>query len=278
MKQNVIPSAEEREKSGPGPMPEGDTIFRAARTLNTALAGQTVKRFETVLPNLARVDDQQRIAGRTIERVVPHGKHLIIDFSGGLHLRTHMRMNGSWHIYRAGERWKRKRSDMRVVIATDDWIAVAFNVPVAEFLDDRAIVRQNDLRRIGPDILGDTFDIDEAFRRIRERPDAQIADVLLNQRVVAGIGNIWKSETLYACRVNPFVRVADVNDDQIRCLLTTARKLMQRSANAESRNEIRVYSRGGEACKRCRTKIASNKQGLDARLTYWCPQCQSGVG
>jgi endonuclease VIII len=256
-------------------MPEGDTIFRAARTLNTALAGKTVTRFETVLAQLARVDDQEPIAGRKIEQVVPHGKHLIIDFSGGLHLRTHMRMNGSWHIYRAGERWKKPRRDMRVVIATEEWVAVAFNIPVAEFLDDRALVRQKDLRHIGPDVLGDTFDVDEAFRRVRARPDAEIADVLLNQRVVSGIGNIWKSETLFACRVNPFARVADLTDEQVTCLLTTARELMQRSANADQRNDIKVYSRGGESCRVCKTPIASKKQGIDARLTYWCPKCQA---
>jgi endonuclease-8 len=259
-------------------VPEGDTIFRAARTLNTALAGKTVRRFETVLAQLASVDDQEPIAGRTIEQVVPHGKHLIIDFSGGLHLRTHMRMNGSWHIYRPGERWKKRRDEMRVVIATDDWVAVAFNVPVAEFLNDRAIVRQNDLRHIGPDVLGDTFDAGEAFRRIRARPDTEIAEVLLNQRVIAGVGNIWKSETLFACRVNPFVRVADLTDDQVYCLVTSARKLMQRSTTAESRNNIAVYSRGGDPCRRCKTPIASRKQGIDARLTYWCPVCQgSGI-
>lgn len=258
-------------------MPEGDTIFRAARTLNSALAGKKVTRFETLFPQLARVDDQEPIVGRTIEQVVPHGKHLIIDFSGGLHLRTHMRMNGSWHIYRPGERWKKRRSEMRLVITTDDWVAVAFNVPVAEFLDDRAIVRQNDLRHIGPDVLGHTFDAEEAFRRIRARPDAEIADVLLNQRVIAGIGNIWKSETLFACGVNPFLRVVDLDDEQIKCLVASARKLMQRSANADSRNHNAVYSRGGDPCRRCRTPIASRKQGIDARLTYWCPQCQGGV-
>jgi endonuclease VIII len=255
-------------------VPEGDTIFRAARTLNAALAGKIVRRFVTVFPQLARVDDQQPIAGRTIEKVVPVGKHLIIDFSGGLHLRTHMRMNGSWHIYKPGERWKKRRDDMRVVVETDDWVAVAFNVPVAEFLDDRSLPRQNDLRHIGPDVLGDTFDFDEAFRRIRARPGAQIADVLLNQRVVAGIGNIWKSETLFACGVNPFALVENLSDAQIDCLLKSARKLMGRSANAESRNNMKVYSRGGEPCRKCRTPIASKKQGLDARLTYWCPACQ----
>jgi endonuclease VIII len=255
-------------------VPEGDTIFRAARTLNTALAGKTVRRFATVFPHLARVDDQQPIAGRTIERVTPAGKHLIIDFSGGLHLRTHMRMNGSWHIYRPGQRWKKRRDDMRVVVETDDWVAVAFNVPVAEFLDDRSLARQDDLRKIGPDVLGDAFDVDEAFRRVRAHPASEIANVLLNQRVVAGIGNIWKSETLFACGVNPFTRVADLSEQQVTCLLKSARRLMTRSANAQSRNNINVYSRGGEPCRTCRTPIASKKQGPDARLTYWCPACQ----
>lgn len=259
-------------------MPEGDTIFRAARTLNAALAGKTVRRFETVLAQLARVDDQNPIAGRTIEQVTPVGKHLMIDFSGDLHLRTHMRMNGSWHIYRPGEKWRKRRSEMRIVIETDEYVAVAFNVPVAEFLDDRSLVRQQDLRHIGPDVLGDTFDSDEAFRRIRARPDAQIADVLLNQRVLAGIGNIWKSETLFACRVHPFLRVADLSDAQVNCLLENARKLLRRSVNADSRNNLFVYSRGGDPCRRCKTPIESRKQGLDARLTYWCPKCQAPVG
>src|SRR5688572_5811681 len=134
-------------------MPEGDTVFRAARTLHAAMAGQKVTRFETALAPLARVDDEKTIAGRTIERVFAAGKHLIFDFSGGLHLRTHMRMNGSWHIYRASERWKRPRRDMRVVVGTDTYVAVGFNIPVAEFLDDRGMRRQEDLRRIGPDLL-----------------------------------------------------------------------------------------------------------------------------
>ena len=102
-------------------------------------------------------------------------------------------------------------------------------------------------------------------------------NVLLNQRVIAGIGNIWKSETLFACRVNPFVRVEELSDEQVSCLITSARKLLQRSANADARNNMRVYSRGGDPCRRCKTPIASRKQGIDARLTYWCPQCQPDV-
>ncbi len=255
-------------------MPEGDTILRTARTLNAALSGKTVEKFETLLPKLARVDDEAPLKGRSIEAVRAQGKHLLIDFSGGLHLRTHMRMNGSWHIYRAGERWQRPRGDMRIVIAAGDFVAVAFNVPVAEFLDDAQLARSRDLRELGPDVLAPGFDAEEAFRRIRGRADRDIDEVLLDQHAIAGIGNIWKSEVLFACRVHPFTRVDSLADDQIRCLIDRARKLLGRSANATSPNDLYVYSRGGKPCRRCRTKIESRKRGDGARLTYWCPQCQ----
>jgi endonuclease VIII len=259
-------------------VPEGDTIFRTARTLDAALSGKTVRRFETVFPKLARVDDETPVAGRTIERVSPLGKHLLIDFSGGLHLRTHMRMNGSWHIYRPGERWQKRRQDMRIVIESDEYVAVAFNVTVAEFLDDRALERQRDLQQLGPDLLSASFDAEEAFRRIRARSGSDIASILLDQRAIAGIGNIWKSETLFACRVNPFIDIEMLSDEQVRCLIENARKLLTRSANATRPNDLFVYSRAGQPCRRCRTPIASRKQGLDARLTYWCPECQGAVG
>ena len=250
-------------------MPEGDTIYRAARTLNTALAGRTVTRFATVLPQLARVDDDAPIAGRTIERVVSSGKNLIIDFSGDLHLHTHMRMNGSWHLYKPGEKWMRRRSDMRIVIETDAWVAVGFTIPVAAFHDERSLERQDDLRQIGPDLLAESFDADEALRRIRERADSEIADVLLNQRVVAGIGNEYKSEVLHLGRINPFVHVSSLSDEQIRELLRIARKLMLASVRPKN-----VYGRGGQRCRKCGTAIAFAKQGRDARSTYWCPRCQ----
>lgn len=266
-------------------MPEGDTIHRAARTLNTALAGQTVKRFETALAQLARVDDETPLAGRTIERVSAAGKNLIIDFSGDLHLRTHMRMNGTWHIYRAGERWKKRRDEMRVVIETDKWVAVAFNVPVAEFHDARSLARQDDLLHIGPDLLGETFDHDEAMRRIRERADSDIADVVLNQRVVAGIGNEFKSEILFLANVNPFTKVDKLTDEQLDTILRTARKIMLANVNKrpaaritnfslDIRNKQWVYGRGGKPCRKCGTPVEYAKQGRDARGTYWCPRCQ----
>src|SRR3954469_23995470 len=178
-------------------MPEGDTIFRAARTLHRALAGHEVVRFESVLPALTRIHEDTPITGRVIESVSAAGKHVLMRFSGDLVLRTHMRMNGSWHIYRPGERWRRPRRDMRLVVATRDFEAVGFNVPVAEFLQGKAIERQEDLRLMGPDLLADSFDMEEAIRRFRTRQALEIADALLNQRVVAGAGNVYKSEVLF---------------------------------------------------------------------------------
>ena len=262
-------------------MPEGDTIHRAAKTLHAALSGRQVTRFETVFPQLARVDEDAPLAGRTVDSVEAAGKNVLMHFSGDLHLRTHMRMHGSWHIYKPGEKWRRPRGDMRIVIETDTWVAVGFNVPIAEFYDER----QEDLRKIGPDFLGDTFDEEEALRRIKARADTEIADVILNQRVVAGIGNEYKSEVLFMSRVNPFSLVRDLSDEQLGTILTTARKVMQANVRKRSTQRITtfsldprqptyVFSRGGKPCRKCGTPIAYKKQGKDVRGTYWCPQCQ----
>lgn len=253
-------------------MPEGDTIHRAARTLHTALAGRTITRFESVLPQLARVE----VAGRTIDGVRAEGKNLLMDFSGDLHLHTHMRMHGTWHLYRPGERWRKRHSDMRIVIETDAWIAVGFNIPVAGF---------NAVVEIGPDFLAETFDANEALRRVRERGAEEIAEVLLNQRVAAGIGNEYKSEVLFLGCVNPFAPAANLTDEQLGGLLRIARKLML--ANIRKRTQGRnttfsldpsqskyVYGRAGKPCRKCGTPIERKRQGRDARLTFWCPRCQ----
>jgi endonuclease-8 len=273
-------------------MPEGDTIFRAARTLHRALAGHEVVRFESVFPALTRVDDDTPIAGRRIERVTAAGKHVLMRLSGDLVLRTHMRMNGSWHIYRRGEAWRRPRRDMRIVIATAEFEAVGFNVPVAEFLDPRAMARQDDLRSMGPDLLADRFDAQESLRRFRERPEVSIADALLDQRLVAGAGNVYKSEVLFLCGVNPFARVAAVNDERLLALLATARKHLQANVidataaivtyrgyrrttrRADPAERLYVYGRAGKPCRTCGTPIEMRAQGPNARLTYWCPRCQ----
>ena len=276
-------------------MPEGDTIHRAARTLHRALAGQVVTAFESVYPHLTRVHDDQPITGRTMERVSALGKHVLMAFSGpgdALVLRTHMRMNGSWHIYRPGERWQRGRGDMRVLVATAGFVAVAFNVPVAEWLTLRDMERHGELTKLGPDLLAGDFDACEATRRLRARTGTDVADALLNQRVMAGVGNVYKSEVLFACRVNPFVTVSSLTDQQVDCLVRTARRFLQanvtegraamttymgfrRTTNRDSPSDrLWVYGRAGEPCSRCGTSIQMRKQGRDARLTYWCPACQ----
>jgi endonuclease-8 len=264
-------------------MPEGDSIFRAARALDRALKDQLVEKFESVLPALTRVDEDRPLAGRTIESVSARGKHLLMRFSGDLVLHTHMRMNGSWHIYRPGVRWQRPASDMRIVITAPNVVAVGFNIPVAEFLSSRDLVRHRELGRLGPDLLAASFDDAEARRRIRALPRAAIADVLLNQHVVAGIGNVLKSEILFVAAVHPFERVADVADADLDRIMSVARELMAMSVGGPGRQTTRsmdpaaklwVYGRGGLPCRKCGTPIESKKTGLDARLTYWCPRCQ----
>jgi formamidopyrimidine-DNA glycosylase len=182
-------------------MPEGDTIFRSARALHQALAGQTISLFETAYAPLASVNDQSPVAGRTVEQVESRGKWLLIHFSGDLILTTHMLMSGSWHIYRVGERWKRARSHMRIVLGTADLVAVAFDVPVARFYTARTLERFAGVAGLGPDVLGKQFAADEAAARMLERGDEEVGNVLLNQRVMAGIGNVFKSEICFACGV-----------------------------------------------------------------------------
>jgi len=272
-------------------MPEGDTIFRTARTLNRALSDRVVTAFESVFPALTRVHEDHPVTGRTLKSVVSRGKHLLMFFSGDLILHTHMRMNGSWHIYRPGERWQRPRRDMRVVVATDAFVAVAFNVPVAEFLTERELERHPQLRELGPDLADDPFDRGEAVRRIRQHDRDAIGDVLLNQRVVSGAGNVLKSEILFVSGIDPFRPAGDLSDAELDRLLDSARTLLamnivepgqalNRAAGRHTTGSLNqdeklwVYGRGGKPCRRCGTAIESKKTGLDARLTYWCPVCQ----
>ena len=250
-------------------------------------------RFESAFPKLTRVHEDTPITGRTVSAVTSAGKHLLIHFSGDLVLRTHMRMNGSWHIYRPGERWQRSRTDMRVVVATDDFEAVGFNIPIAEFVRGRELSRHRELGRLGPDLLAEHFDAVEAVRRIRNLRHKAIADALLDQSALAGIGNVYKSEVLFACRVNPFVHTAVLDDPTIAALVDTARKFLlanvsdrMRSAMTtytgfrrttkrdDPRERLWVYGRARLPCRRCGTPISVRKHGPDARLTYWCATCQ----
>ena len=276
-------------------MPEGDTIFRAARTLHRALAGQQVIAFESVLPALNRVDEDAPLAGRTIERVRAIGKHLLIHFSGDLVLRTHMRMNGSWHIYRRGERWQRSRADMRIVIRTSAFDAVGFNVPVAEFIAESALGKHRELRALGPDVLSDAFDANEALANLRSCAESPIGDALLDQRVLAGLGNVYKSEVLFICRIDPFARVRDLSDAALESIVETARTVLRANVSegaavmttygglrrttgrSQPTERLWVYGRARSPCRRCGMPIQVRKQGADARLTYFCQSCQRGT-
>ena len=271
-------------------MPEGDTIFRAARTLHRALAGKVVTRFDTAYAPLARVHDDTPITGRTIEAVEARGKHLLMRFSGDLVLRTHMRMHGSWHIYRPGERWQRPPLEMRVLVETADFVAVGFNVPDAEFEAASDVGARDAIASLGPDLLAPDFDAAEAVRRLQARGDMTIAEALLDQRALAGIGNVFKSEVLFEGGVEPFVRVATLADHRLSALVDIARRQLAvnvsgaiaghgrrttgRLAPAEG---LWVYGRGGRPCRRCGTPISFAKQGVGARPTYWCPNCQQGT-
>jgi endonuclease-8 len=343
-------------------VPEGDSIFRAARTLHRALAGHVVTRFETAYAPLARVDADTPIVGRTIERCESAGKHVLILFSapedvskardhanrvvsqpsrrlappsldcardalsnveraeagqgntvtseakphnsssparGGasIVLRTHMRMNGSWHLYRHAERWWRGQQAMRIRIDTADWVAVAFNVPVAEFVSERELERRGPVAALGPDLLSaPPFDRAEVIRRLYACGAMPIERALLDQRVIAGIGNIFKSEVLFLSGIHPETptsslgeaglgKIVDVAETLLRSnvressgtMITTVRGLRQSLGRGGPTERLYVYGRAGHPCRRCGTPIQSWKR-FDARSTYWCPECQKAGG
>jgi endonuclease-8 len=274
-------------------VPEGDTIFRSARTLDRALAGQSITRFKTALPHLSRVELDSGVTGRTVEKVEAHGKWLLIHFSGDLILLTHMLMSGSWHIYRPGESWQRPHIHMRIVLETKKIHAVAFHVQIAEFHNADSLRRREGFNALGQSLLASHFNEAEAIARLRANPDLEIGAALLRQSVVAGIGNIFKSEICFACQVNPFRQVRSLTNAEAAALISTARKFLQSNTadlsadrittygsfrrtthRTQPEDRLWVYQRNGQPCRRCATPIASQKQSPDARSTFWCPHCQ----
>jgi endonuclease VIII len=282
-------------------MPEGDTIFRTARALQRAIGGQLVTGFETRLAKLVSVNDDTPLVGRTVEHVESRGKWCLIYFSGDLVLATHMLMSGSWHLYRTDERWLMARERMRVVIRTAAWDAVAFNVQVAEFYTARSLERSSHIPKLGPDVLSESFTVDEGVTRLlgyaRENPEEEIASALLNQQVLAGLGNVYKSEVAFAAGVNPFRQMRTITQLEMERLVEFARRYMRanvidgkgdgivtyssnrRTTHAMDREErLWVYLREGLECRRCGATVMMRKQGVQARSTYWCPGCQPWVG
>lgn len=264
-------------------MPEGDTLHRSANRLRPALEGQRLARFEA-----PRVTGGVRPSvGTTIERVEAVGKHLLITFDDGVVLRTHLRMSGSWHLYRVGERWRKGRHLARAVVGTDEWEAVCFSAPVVEAFrappEGAAVRADHPLAHLGPDLCLPDVDLDAAAGRFAlvAEPDEEIKVALLDQRIAAGVGNVYASEVCFACGVDPFTPVAALDVPVRRRLLATASTLLRanlgsgpRTTVAGGPGSLAVYGRRGQPCRRCGTPVRMRLQGERARSTYWCPTCQ----
>ena len=265
-------------------MPEGNTIYRTATVLRAALLGRTIVAARARPgPGLVHVPRLEGLVGATVTAVESRGKHLLIRFSNRLTLRTHLRMRGSWHRYAPGERWERPVNQASVVLETAQAVAVCFNAPTAELLTDSEMARAEALRALGPDLLAPDFDAEEAVRRLRQLGDHEIGEALLEQRAVAGIGNVHKSETLFLERVNPFTPVRRLADETLGALLATARRLLGANLGGGRRvttgvarpgQSLWVYGRAGRPCRRCGSLVRTARQGDLGRTTYWCERCQ----
>jgi endonuclease-8 len=258
-------------------MPEGDTIHAIARRARAALVGQPIVEIETPQPRHARDRWPERLAGRGVRAVDVHGKHLFIRFDGELTIHSHLRMTGGWGVYRRGERWRRSPRRAWLVIRTDDHEVVEFDGPVLELMTDSRSRFDRRLAALGPDVLADEFDERRFLARLREDDQSRgIGDAVLDQRNVAGIGNVWKSEGCFLARLDPWRRVGDVSDDEVLAVVRAIRPLMQSSVERGGHpRPINVFERAGRPCPDCGTLISARGQGDDNRTTYWCPQCQS---
>jgi len=244
-------------------LPEGDTIWRTAAALRRRIAGKVV--LDARPPSIAR------LKGRHVSTVDPNGKHLIIAFEGGIALHSHMRMTGAWHLYRPGERWRQPAWRATAILTFDDVLAVCFAAPVMELVGDA----RGPVAHLGPDILAESFDLDEVVRRARLSEAPTLGELLLEQRVCAGIGNIYKCEVLWQLQRNPWTTPTGLDDEALRRLYLAARDLMRRNLITPiGRQRHAVHGRGRRPCPRCGSPIRIQAQGAQARLTYFCSRCQ----
>jgi endonuclease-8 len=248
-----------------GCVPEGDALHRAAQRLQV-LTGQSVE-VETPHPRAAGKGLVERLNGRRLESVEAVGKNLLLRFDGGLVLRSHLRMTGRWRVDRRGAA---RTGRPWLVLRGAEYEAVLWNGPVLELTRERGRVAH-----LGPDILAAEPDLDAMLARLRHDPARPVGDALLDQRLVSGIGNVWKAEALWEARVSPWRLVGEVSDDDLRETLAAAHRLMAASVTG-ARPVRHVYRRPGRACHRCGTVIRSYPQGEAARTAYWCPGCQLG--
>jgi len=246
-------------------MPEGDTIARTAAGLGSRLTGE--------LCVAARPARFQRLAGKRLTAVEARGKHLFLRFDSGIAIHSHLGMTGSWHLYRRGESWRAPPYRAKLVLEFDGWVVVVFSAPVVEL-----VAGDQTVAHLGPDILAGDFEIGEVLHRARLIPSTELGDLLLQQRVCAGIGNIYKCESLWRLGLNPWLRVGQVDDEVLVRLYREARRMMQESVLGDrvERRRRAVHGRAGAPCRRCSRLIQVRSQGRPPRTTFWCPHCQPG--
>ncbi|MCN9242559.1 DNA glycosylase [Streptomyces sp. RY43-2] len=261
-------------------MPEGDTVHQAATRLRDALAGQVLTRCDLRVPRYATAD----LTGRTVLDVVPRGKHLLARIEGGLTLHSHLKMDGAWKVYAPGQRWSGGPAhQIRAVLATDDRTAVGYRLPVLELL--RTTDEHRAVGHLGPDLLGPDWDPDRALENLLRDPARPVGEALLDQRNLAGIGNVYKSELCFLLGVTPWLPIGDLPAEHAARLPALARKLLVANRDRPARSttgrrdpRLFVYGRAPRPCLRCGTpvRVADQGDGSRERPTYWCPSCQPG--
>ena len=257
-------------------MPEGDTIHYAASRMRPLLQGR-VPEISHPHPRLRGERWTEKLAGQAVTGVDVHGKHLFVRFAGGLAIHSHLRMSGSWGTYRPDQPWRRARSRAWLALHTAGGDVVQFDGPVLELLTDARTRSDRRLAQLGPDILAAELDEREFLRRLRrDDPARPIGDALLDQRTIAGIGNLWKCEGCFAARIDPWRPAGEISDAEALAIVHATRPGMQQSATDGMQDSHRVvYKHGGRPCPRCGARILSRGQGDDNRITYWCGGCQS---
>jgi len=257
-------------------MPEGDTIHYAARRIRPLLEGAVPDELVTPHPRFAADRWPQRLDGRAVCSVDAHGKHLFLRFEGDLVIHSHLRMTGSWGTYRAGQRWRRSPRRAWLVARARGGEVVQFDGPVLELLTAARARARSDLAGLGPDILAPELDEAEFLRRLRrDDPTRPIGDALLDQRTIAGIGNLWKAEGCHAAAIDPWRPTGRVSDDEALAIVRETRPRMQQSATDGMQDRFRVvYNHAGRPCPRCGATILQRGMGDDNRTTFWCPGCQ----
>jgi endonuclease-8 len=257
-------------------VPEGDTIAYAAKRMRPVLEGHVPDAIVTPHPRHAFDRWPERLSGRPVIEIRTHGKHLFLRFDGDMTIHSHLRMTGTWGVYAPGRRWGRSPRLAWLVLERGGHQVVQFNGPVLELLTESRTRFDQRLAALGPDILAPEFDVGRFLARLRADDYTRgIGDALLDQRNVAGIGNLWKSEGCWDAAVDPWRPVAEVSDAEALAIIESARsRMLESAATGEQNADLRVFRRHGRPCRRCGTKILARGQGDDNRTTFWCPGCQ----